>query len=276
MDTTPDETAPVAARLLRARPAALITDIDGTLSPIVSSPEAAIVLPQSRDALRKLSHLLDVVAVISGRTVEDARRMVGLDELLYIGNHGQERWDRRTGYRNEAAAFAGELRELREKLERELATIEGARIEDKATILSVHYRNAPEPEAARERIVKALNRDVASDRYSLSEGKMVVEVRPNLPLDKGSVVKSLVAVHRLKSVVFLGDDRTDIDAMAALRELRPGLLSLAIGVGSDEAPAELAETSDTMLAGPSEVAVFLARLAILSLQANRNLPKDRG
>ncbi|MGD0116379.1 MAG: trehalose-phosphatase [Dehalococcoidia bacterium] len=275
MNTKPDEAADVAARLLRRRPAALITDIDGTLSPIVSSPEDAVVLPQGREALRKLLRLLDVVAVVSGRTVQNARRMVGLDDLLYIGNHGQERWDRRTGYRNEAAAFAGELRELREKLERELATIEGARIEDKATILSVHYRNAPEPAAARERIVKTLNRVVAFDRYVLSEGKMVVEVRPNLPLDKGSVVKSLVAEHRLKSVVFLGDDRTDIDAMAALRELRPGLLSLAIGVGSDEAPAELAETSDTMLAGPSEVGAFLTRLAS-SLQTHINLPKDRG
>jgi trehalose 6-phosphate phosphatase len=275
VNTKPDEAADVAARLLRRRPAALITDIDGTLSPIVSSPEDAVVLPQGREALRKLLRLLDVVAVVSGRTVQNARRMVGLDDLLYIGNHGQERWDRRTGYRNEAAAFAGELRELREKLERELATIEGARIEDKATILSVHYRNAPEPAAARERIVKTLNRVVAFDRYVLSEGKMVVEVRPNLPLDKGSVVKSLVAEHRLKSVVFLGDDRTDIDAMAALRELRPGLLSLAIGVGSDEAPAELAETSDTMLAGPSEVGAFLTRLAS-SLQTHINLPKDRG
>jgi len=275
VNTKPDEAADVAARLLRRRPAALITDIDGTLSPIVSSPEDAVVLPQGREALRKLLRLLDVVAVVSGRTVQNARRMVGLDDLLYIGNHGQERWDRRTGYRNEAAAFAGELRELREKLERELATIEGARIEDKATILSVHCRNAPEPAAARERIVKTLNRVVAFDRYVLSEGKMVVEVRPNLPLDKGSVVKSLVAEHRLKSVVFLGDDRTDIDAMAALRELRPGLLSLAIGVGSDEAPAELAETSDTMLAGPSEVGAFLTRLAS-SLQTHINLPKDRG
>ena len=125
----------------------------------------------------------------------------------------------------------------------ELATIEGARIEDKGTILSVHYRNAPEPDAARERIIEALDRIVASDRYALSEGKMVVEVRPKLPLDKGSVVKSLVGEHGLKSIVFLGDDRTDVDAMAALRELRPGLSSLAIGVGGDEAPAELAETS---------------------------------
>jgi len=263
MNTPPQETASVAARLLRARPAALITDIDGTLSPIVSTPEEAVVLPESRKALRKLSRLLDLVAVISGRTVADARRMVGLNDLLYIGNHGQERWDRRTGYRNDAAAFAGEMRELRERLEGELATVEGTRIEDKATILSVHYRNAPRPVAARERIIEALDRIMPSDRYALSEGKMVVEVRPKLPLDKGKVVKSLVEEYGLKSAVFLGDDRSDVDAMRAMHALRPGLSSLAVGVGGDEAPAELAEVSDVMLAEPSEAALLLARLAVL-------------
>jgi trehalose 6-phosphate phosphatase len=102
-----------------------------------------------------------------------------------------------------------------------------------------------------------------SDRFALSEGKMVVEVRPKLPLHKGSVVTSLVEEHDLKSAAFLGDDRSDIDAMTALRALRPGLSSLAIGVGGYEAPAELARASDVMLAGPSEVTVFLARLAAL-------------
>ncbi len=264
----PDKTAAVAARLLHARPAALITDVDGTLSPIVSSPEAAIVFPESREALRRLSRLLDLVAVISGRTVGDARRMVGLDELLYVGNHGQERWDQQNGYRNEAAAFADETRELRARLEQDTGEIEGARIEDKGTILSVHYRNAPEPETARKRIIEALNRIAASGRYALSEGKMVVEVRPKLPLDKGSVVGSLVEERGIESVVFLGDDRTDIDAMTALRALRPDPASLIIGVGGDEAPSDLAKASDVMLAGPSEVAVFLTRLAVLLRSAD--------
>ncbi len=263
MNVSPDDTARSAVRLLRARPAALISDIDGTLSPIVSSPDAAVVLPECREALRQLSRLLDLVAVISGRTVEDARRMVGLDELLYVGNHGQERWDARNGYRNDASQYAAEMRELRRGLEAELTSIPGARIEDKTTILTLHYRNTSDPPRAREKLVDTLNRVVPPDRFTLSEGKMVVEVRPKLPLTKGNVVASLAEEHGLKSTVFLGDDRTDIDAMLTLRALRPGLSSLAIGVGGGEAPGELAEASDVMLAGPSEVAAFLARLAVL-------------
>jgi trehalose-phosphatase len=187
--------------------------------------------------------------------------MVGLDKLLYVGNHGQERWDRQNGFRSEVSAFEGEMRELRATLAKETAAIEGVRIEDKGTILSVHYRTAAESGTARKRILEALSRVVASDRFALSEGKMVVEVRPKLPLDKGTVVRSLVEERGLKSVVFLGDDRTDVDAMMALRRLRPSPASLAIGVGGNEAPSDLAKASDAMLAGPSEVAAFLGRLA---------------
>ena len=75
------------ARMLGQPHSGLITDVDGTLSPIVAVPEAARVDPRARAALDGLKPYLDLVAVVSGRSVADARRLVDIDGLIYIGNH---------------------------------------------------------------------------------------------------------------------------------------------------------------------------------------------
>ena len=247
-----------AFEVLSERPSALLSDIDGTLSPIVALPEEAVVLPGCRKALAELIGRIDVVAVISGRTVADARRMVGLDELLYFGNHGLERWDAVEGYRNEAAEFVDEMATVRSRLEQELRGEPEVRVEDKQVMLSLHYRGATRPEEVRQSILGLLGRLSPRDRFAIVEGKMVIEVRPPLAFDKGAVIEQLAQERRLKAAVFLGDDATDIDAMKALRRLRAsGLETLAVGVGGEEMPAALTEASDVVLPGPPTVATFL-------------------
>jgi trehalose 6-phosphate phosphatase len=241
-----------AASVLRKRPSAMVSDVDGTLSPIVASPEEASVLPECRRALQALAARLDLVAVISGRTTAEARRMVGLDDVLYFGNHGLERWDRVAGYRNEASAFEDEMQGLRMKLEESLRDSPGVRIENKGVVLSLHYRGAARPDEARQQVLD----------LKVREGKMVVEVRPPLALDKGTVIDGLAREHGLCGAVFLGDDATDVDAMRALKRLRDsGLDGLSVGVAGDDMPAGLAEESDFLLPGPAAVAAFLRRLA---------------
>jgi trehalose 6-phosphate phosphatase len=259
-----DSAVAAAVAVLRKRPSALISDIDGTLSPIVATPEQAVVLPECRSALKTLTDRLDLVAVISGRTVAEARRMVGLNDLLYIGNHGLERWDRADGYRNEAAAFQDDMRLLRGWLEEALAVLPDVRIEDKGAVLSLHYRGAAQPEAARRKVLEVLGRLLSPGRFIVAEGKMVIEVRPPLNLDKGTIVERLVEERDLHGVVFLGDDLTDVDGMRALKRLRTeDLASLAIGVAGEEAPPGLVDESDILLPDPQAVATFLARLAAL-------------
>ena len=257
-----EEAIAAATRVLQERPSALISDIDGTLSPIVASPEEAVVMPECRLALHALATRLDLVAVISGRTAAEARRMVGIDDLLYVGNHGLERWDRVEGYRDEAAAFKGEMRDLRATLERELRGAQGVRIEDKGVILSLHYRGASRPDEVRQQILGLLDSLLAPSRFVVAEGKMVVEVRPPLALDKGTVIEGLVLGRGLRGAVFLGDDVTDVDAMRGLKRMREcGLASLAIGVAGDGMPDALATESDLLLPGPPAVAAFLEALA---------------
>jgi trehalose 6-phosphate phosphatase len=81
---------------LRARLAApmsrliLFLDFDGTLAPIVASPNRARLSRPVRETLRKLAGLLPVV-VISGRIQKVLRRRVGLQEVCY-GGHRRAAW----------------------------------------------------------------------------------------------------------------------------------------------------------------------------------------
>jgi len=256
------EAVDVASRVLRKRPSALVSDIDGTISPIVATPEEAIVLPECRVALQALAGCVDVVAVISGRTAAEARRMVEIDGLLYFGNHGLERWDSIRGYRNEAAAFEEDMRELGRRLADELRKLPEVRVEDKGAVLSLHYRGASRPDETRRRIFDLLDRMLPSTRFTASEGKMVVEIRPLLTVDKGTVVERLVGEYKLRGVTYIGDDLTDIDAMRALARLHAsGLAGVVIGVAGDEAPSDLVEESDVVLPDPTMVSMFLEQLA---------------
>ena len=252
-----------ALSVLRAQPAALVTDIDGTLSPIASSPEEAEVLPECRRALADLAKVLHLVAVVSGRRVEEARRMVGLDQLTYIGNHGMERWDHAGGYRSEAESYAALMAEALRALRQELRGLTGVRLEDKGTVISIHYRSSPKPAAARQTILEASKRVLPQDGLIIAEGKMVVEVRPPLAIDKGTVVRNLVREHGLRGIVYLGDDLTDVDAFRAVRELREEgeILGLTTGVGGVEAPDRLAGVSDILLPGPQAASQFLQALS---------------
>ena len=181
-----------AAQVLATRPAALVSDIDGTLSPIAPSPEEAYVLPECRAALKALATRLDLVAVLSGRPAEQARLMVALDELLYVGNHGLELWDQVRGYRSEATAYEAETARIFRRLENEIESIQGVRLENKETVIAIHYRASSQPDDARRKILDAATRVLAGTTFTVREGKKVVELRPPMAADKGTVVTSLV------------------------------------------------------------------------------------
>src|SRR5215211_3468600 len=80
----------LARAALATAPAGLLSDLDGTLAPIVADPAAARPLPAAVAALTRLSRQLALVGVVTGRAAADARRLLGSDALLVIGNHGLE------------------------------------------------------------------------------------------------------------------------------------------------------------------------------------------
>ena len=252
-----------AQRVLATQPSALCSDIDGTLSPIVQVPEAAFVPEPIKQALAALAERLALVVAITGRGVEDARRMVGLDQFAYVGNHGLERWrNGRVDVHPRAERYvpliAATLRQLSSDVD-----VPGVIFEDKGASASIHYRLAADPAATRALLLGAIAGGAHASELRVVEGRMVLNLLPNLRLDKGRAIEALVDEHRLNGVVFLGDDVTDLDgfrALAALRDSR-GLATLSVAVASPEAPAELTAAADVAVEGVAGVASLLEALA---------------
>ena len=247
-----------AARLepLRREPgrAAILTDVDGTLAPIVERAEDAAVPAAAREALAVLSERYALVGCISGRRAAEARRLVGLDTLAYAGNHGLEllmpgdevpRPDPSiAGRENEAAEFLAGLPEER-------LTGAGLRREDKGPIQALHWRGADD-EAAAESCAHEIANDGGRAGLEPRWGGKVLELRPAGGGGKDGAVASLLAEEGIDRATYAGDDRTDLDAFRRLRQLREeGQLTAAVCVGvlSAEAPAELAEESEVTVAG---------------------------
>lgn len=246
-----------AARLapLRREPerAAILTDVDGTLAPIVERAEDAAVPAAAREALAVLSERYALVGCISGRQAQEARRLVGLDSLAYAGNHGLElllpgedavRPDPSVaGRESEAAEFLAAVDGDRLAI--------GLRLEDKGPIQALHWRGS-EQEAAAEARAHEIAIEAGKAGLEPRWGRKVLELRPKGGGGKDGAVASLLADQQLDRATYAGDDRTDLDAFRRLRELQEeGRLSTAVCVGviSAEAPAELAEESDLTVGG---------------------------
>jgi len=240
---------------LRADPAraAILTDVDGTLAPIVERAEDAAILPGAREVLAALSQRYGLVGCVSGRQATDARALVGLDSIAYAGNHGLELLLPGDEEPRPDPSLAGREREAAEflaEIDGRLAE-SGLRAEDKGAIQALHWRGV-EDEAAAESRAHEIAREAGQAGLEPRWGRKVLELRPVGGGGKDAAVASLLAGDALDRAVYAGDDRTDLDAFRRLRELQEeGRLSAAVCVGvlSAEAPAELAEESDVTVDG---------------------------
>lgn len=260
----------VVARVLetlRRAPAGLVTDIDGTISAIAATPEEATVEPAAREALRRLASRLALVGVVSGRAAAAGRAMVGLDEIAYVGNHGMERLHRGTTWAHPgAAAGAGGLTAALAEVEagaRSAGADAGLLIENKGLSGTVHYRLAADPAAARATLLPLAVAAAARHGLVVTEGRLIAELRPNVVVNKGTALVDLVAEHRLRGVVFLGDDLTDVDGFVALRTLREAgeVATLRVGVLAAETPPRVREEIDVAVPGVAACAALLGAVA---------------
>jgi trehalose 6-phosphate phosphatase len=222
--------------------AALLLDVDGTLAPIVPRPEDARVPDETRPELRRLAARYGLVACVSGRPGAEARRIVGLDELCYVGEHGLELDPRASEWAERMRAFAAGTTQWP--------------AERKPLTLSYHWRTAPDEDAA----VSALEEVAARARESglvPRWGRKVLEVRPPIGAHKGTAVLHLLSKHGLERALYAGDDTTDLDAFAALDGLE---LAVRVAVASPEGPAKLEESADVVVGGPAGMLELLRTL----------------
>jgi trehalose 6-phosphate phosphatase len=253
---------------LRENPgrSAILTDVDGTIAPIVLEPGDAAVPERTRDLLRSLAERYALVGCLSGRRALDAKRVVGLDQLAYSGNHGFElllpgedevRADPSlNGHQADAARFV-------ESLDRAELQRAGIRIEDKGAIVALHWRGSPNEGAA-----ESLAHEIASEAEWQGlvphRGRKVLEIRPNVAVNKGIAVAALIPARPVDFALYAGDDRTDVDAFTALRTLqedRALIAAACIAVASDESPPEVSREADLTVAGPEGFVRVLEALA---------------
>jgi len=256
-------------KALRQSPFGLITDVDGTISPTAPTPPQAEVSPLCRQYLSILSEKLALVAAISGRPAVEAKNMLRIDKMVYIGNHGLERWtEGHTELVDEAKEYPKVIKAAVKELSRFLA-IDGISIEDKGATATIHYRLCPEPELAKEKIHAALKSLAQARHLRIMEGKMAINLLPPVSLNKGTTVLDLIRDYRLRGAIYLGDEYTDIDAFRAIHNV-PGdsaFQGFAIGVTSPEMPEGLVSEADFSLNGVADVERFLQWLS-------RNVPES--
>jgi trehalose 6-phosphate phosphatase len=243
---------------------ALILDVDGTLAPIAARPEDASVPEPTRELLRALERKYALVACISGRQALEARRLVGIDSLTYVGNHGLEMLApgarkaavdgavERLGARVRAFAndhYGDELRDL------------GVGLEDKQAIWSFHWRGASDERAA-EAALEQIASDARAEGLDPHWGRLVLEIRPPVEADKGTAVEAVLAGREVEHALYAGDDTTDLDAFRKLRQLEQAgrLEAVCVGVDSTEGPAEITAEADLVVEGPGGVTDLLAAL----------------
>jgi trehalose 6-phosphate phosphatase len=233
-------------------------DFDGTLAPIVPRPADAALPAVTRPILEDLAARADtVVALISGRGLADLRSRVAIDGIHYAGNHGLEIEGPGTHrIHEEARATRDLLTDVARRIEADTRGIDGAIVENKGLTLSVHYRMVSPGEEERVRAAAhAAVQGIAGVRAS--DGRKVVEIRPDVDWHKGRALRflrdALLGEGSPAPVIFVGDDRTDEDAF---REL--GDAGFGIVVGDPPPPWTAARAA---LASTHQVVEFVRALA---------------
>jgi len=222
--------------------AALFLDVDGVLAPIVERPEDARVPSETRVELERLAQDYGLVACVTGRTSAFAREIVGVEALRYVGEHGLELDPEAAVWSDRIHAFA--------------ARAKWHDTEPKPLSVAFHYRNEPDPEAARRQLepVAAAALDAG---FRTRWGRMVLEVLPPLDVSKGTAVRHLLDERGLRCALYAGDDTTDLDGFRALDGLDA---SVRVAVVSAEGPSELGEAADLIVGSTDAFLELLSRL----------------
>lgn len=241
--------------------AGVFLDFDGTLSEIVPVPSNARPVEGALELLAEMARRYAVVAIVSGRSAHELVDRLGPDVEIW-GVHGAQRTANGVvTLAPRAEPFAAQMKAVHDEAADAIGALglEGAIVEDKAVMVTLHFRAATDPDRAKRELEK-LASDL-SERHGLTcvPGRGSFELRPEIDFTKALVVRE--RAEGLRAVAFAGDDTVDLPAFDALDELaRKGVATLRIAVSSDEAPAELLERADVVVEGPAGAIELLKRL----------------
>ena len=249
--------------ILKRFPFGLITDLDGTISQIAPTHKQAVVSSLCRQYLSELRDTLPLIAVVSGRAAAIVQQMVGLDGIVYIGNHGMERWiTDHTEYSSETNAYISLIKAAVDELAPVLS-VAGVYIEDKKISATLHYRLSPQPETTRKQAINLLQKSSQLKALRIVPGRMVIDILPPVEINKGTALEELIKEYQLKGGIYLGDDLTDVDAFRMMHTASADsdFRGLAIGITSPEMPEQLLKEVDFTLNSTTDVVNLLKWLS---------------
>ena len=203
-------------------------DYDGTLTPIVATPDLAVLSEDMREVVKELS-LRCKVSIVSGRATSDVQSKVQINGIFYAGSHGFEIVDPdgKIKINEEAQAIRQVIDTVYEKLSKSLKGVKGALVENVKYTISTHYRLVSDDDFPK---VKEAVEGILNEYPNLrkTNGKKVFELRPRIDWHKGKAVEWILNVleyHPDKHLaIYIGDDVTDEDAFAALKGKGFGIL----------------------------------------------------
>jgi trehalose 6-phosphate phosphatase len=230
------------------RETAILLDIDGTLAPIVEHASDAHVPESTRQLLIAVADRYGMVGCVSGRRASEARAMVSIGTITYLGSHGVEML--RSGWTEarldgSVADWVRRIQEFGREADTAAARRLRVRLEDKGAIVAFHWREQA--------------------GLATHWGRKVLEVRPPVPFDKGAGIRRLLAESgsEITNALYVGDDSTDLDAFRALAELVDEdrlMHGIRVGVASDEGPSQIVSEADLVVEGPDGVRELLGLL----------------
>ncbi|MGH3930307.1 MAG: trehalose-phosphatase [Pseudonocardiaceae bacterium] len=235
-------------------------DFDGTLAEIQDDPQTVQPVPGVMEALSALSGNIGRIGIISARNASFlCSRFGGLKGVQLYGLYGLEEIgaDGTVVVGPEATPWIGVIEELLERALRELPG--DVYVEDKGLSLGLHYRRAPHTRSVIEKWADVVAAQVG---VQVQQGRMVVELKPPISTDKGTILESHIS--ELSAAWYFGDDVGDLPAYAVLHERARAdgsFSALAIAVGNDEAIDDVIRTADIIVSSPSMLVELLRYVA---------------
>lgn len=264
-----ERAATLCADALSHQPSGLFSDFDGTLSEVATTPPEAVFYAGAREALERASREVDVAGVITGRAVDDVLERINLAGLLIVGNHGLEWFDGGERFDHEAGIAAEEgirrtLDRSRERMQA-IGSVDGMLFENKRLSASIHFRNAPDPIEVGVQLLPIVEEEAAKNGLRVSGGKMLIELRPEASVSKGTALEQIIRTRNLKGAIFFGDDVTDVDGFRALHSIREEgtATTVAVGIRSPDVHPDVLEAADVVLEGVPDMVDVLHRIADL-------------
>ncbi|XP_050084548.1 uncharacterized protein LOC126570658 [Anopheles aquasalis] len=223
MAALPDYDQYLGEYLKPGEPLALLLDYDGTLAELTSHPNLTQMSGEMRQALRNIADSGKAfVAVISGRDVDGVKEKIGLENIIYSGNHGLEVLYPNGTRHNQGIPndVAGSFDKMIDHLNREVVH-HGSWVENKRVSLTFHFREAEQQYVAE--MAQRAKEIIESYGYRANEAHASVEGKPPVQWNKGLAAEYILGTsfdpswRQQRKVIFAGDDTTDEDVMQMIK-----------------------------------------------------------